>query len=86
MSFIKDDSHAFVSLVGPAEVAFTTQPVCVDQVYFDDGESVDLSDDEEELRRQMDRLEDGGFDKYKAYLDGAQLNLEVGLYIYFLYR
>ncbi|CBJ25802.1 conserved unknown protein [Ectocarpus siliculosus] len=49
------------------------------KVYFDDGESVDLSDDEEDLRRQMDRLEDGGFDKYKAYLDGAQLNLEVGL-------
>lgn len=53
--------------------------MCFAQVYFDDGDSVDLSDDEEEVRRQMDRLEDGGFDKYKAYLDGAQLNLEVGL-------
>ena len=46
-------------------------------MYFDDGESVGLSDDEEEVRRQMDRLEDGAFDKYKDYLDVAQLNLEV---------
>lgn len=47
-------------------------------MYFDDGDSVELSDDAEEVRRQMDRLEDGGFDKYLAYLDVAQLNLEVG--------
>lgn len=51
-------------------------------MYFDDGDSVDLSDNEEEVRRQMDRLEDGAFDKYKAYLDVAQLNLEVGPYVF----
>lgn len=47
------------------------------QVYFDDGDSVELGDNDEALRRQLDRLEDGGFDKFKAYLDIAQLNLEV---------
>ena len=47
------------------------------QVYFDDGESVDLGDDTEDLRRQLDGIESGGFEKYQAYLDGAQLNLEV---------
>lgn len=46
-------------------------------MFFDDGDSVDLGDNDEELRRQLNRLEDGGFDKYKAYLDVAQLNLEV---------
>eukprot|EP00904_Undaria_pinnatifida_P006680 jgi/Undpi1/3141/HiC_scaffold_15.g06515.m1 len=49
------------------------------KVYFDDGESVDLGDDTEDLRRQLDGIESGGFEKYQAYLDGAQLNLEVGL-------
>ncbi|CAM9896207.1 unnamed protein product [Ascophyllum nodosum] len=49
------------------------------RVYFDDGDTVDLGDDRDEMRRQMDRLEDGGFDKYEAYLDSAALNLEVGL-------
>lgn len=38
---------------------------------------MDLSDDEEQVRRHLDRLEDGGFDKYQAYLGVAQLNLEV---------
>lgn len=49
-------------------------------MYFDDGDSVDLSDNEEEVREQMNRLEDGAFDKYTAYLDVAQLNLEVGCF------
>lgn len=48
------------------------------QVYYDDGDSVVLGGDLDEMRRQMDRLEDGGFEKYQAYLDGAALNLEVG--------
>lgn len=47
------------------------------KVYFDDGDAVDLGDDMETTRQQMDRLETGGFDKYQAYLDDAQLNLEV---------
>lgn len=47
------------------------------QVYFDDGDSVVLGGDLDEMRCQMDRLEDDGFEKYQAYLDGAALNLEV---------
>lgn len=47
------------------------------KVYFDDGESVDLGDDAEETRRQMDQLEENGYQKYQFYLDSAQLNLEV---------
>lgn len=43
---------------------------------------MDLGDNDEELRRQLDHLEDGGFVKYKAYLDVAQLNLEVRSLIY----
>ncbi|CAN0408257.1 unnamed protein product, partial [Laminaria digitata] len=49
------------------------------KIYFDDGDSVDLGDDTEALRRQLDAIETGGFDKYQAYLDGAQVNLEIGL-------
>lgn len=53
-------------------------PTCLfRQVYFDDGDSVDLGDDGEDLRRQLDAIEPGGFDKYQAYLDCAQVNLEV---------
>lgn len=29
------------------------------------------------MKRQMDGLEDGGFDKYEAYLENAELCLEV---------
>lgn len=29
------------------------------------------------MRRQLDAIEPGGFDKYQAYLDCAQVNLEV---------
>lgn len=47
------------------------------QIYFDDGDAVDLGDDIEDLRRQLDAIETGGFDKYQAYLDCAQVNLEV---------
>lgn len=49
------------------------------KVYFSDGDEVEICDDEAEMREQMDRLEPRGFEKYQAYLNRAQLNLEVGL-------
>lgn len=49
----------------------------LEQVYFSDGDEVEICDDEAEMREQMDRLEPRGFEKYQAYLNRAQLNLEV---------
>lgn len=46
-------------------------------MFFSDGDSVSLCNDIVDMRSQLDRLEDGGFDKYQAYMDTAQLNLEV---------
>lgn len=47
-------------------------------MYFSDGDAVEICDNEADMREQMDRLEPRGFEKYEAYLDRAQLNLEVG--------
>lgn len=47
------------------------------KVYFSDGDAVEICDDEDKMQKQLDRLEPRGFEKYKAYLDRAQLNLEV---------
>lgn len=45
---------------------------------------MELCDDQVEMRKQLDRLEPGGFDKYNAYLDNAQLNLEVCVILHIL--
>ncbi|CAM9322137.1 unnamed protein product [Discosporangium mesarthrocarpum] len=49
------------------------------KVYFSDGDTIELCDDEDRLCKQIETLEEGGYAKYKEYLHQAQLNLEVGL-------
>lgn len=65
------------SAVDPLHSLMLSASMVTVKVYFSDGDSCDLCDDDVEMKRQMDRLEPGGFDKYNAYLDSAQLNLEV---------
>jgi len=49
------------------------------KVHFDDGVSVTLSDDEEDMRQQLNSLETEGYEKYLRYMSSANINLDAGL-------
>mmetsp|Transcript_2368 Transcript_2368/g.3411 ORF Transcript_2368/g.3411 Transcript_2368/m.3411 type:complete len:634 (-) Transcript_2368:193-2094(-) len=49
------------------------------KVHFADGVKLVLSNDEADMKAQLDKLEPDGYAKYKRYMDSANINLDAGL-------